>query len=131
MAAAGQAQTFPLPIFAAATQSVAVGAARFLGTAGRAAAPAGEVHGTPSPAATFHPTNERTDVTPPKRFKDPADLTPAEALAHHRTGDLPETKKYRAARNRALTDAGLEADREEPKDDDEKSPADHLKEISK
>jgi hypothetical protein len=68
---------------------------------------------------------------PPERYKSDADLSPAEHAArqqaHHRGKPEPkfETDEYRAARRKALEDAGLEPDRDPAVDLEDMSPEDH------
>jgi hypothetical protein len=70
-------------------------------------------------------------VTPPERFKQPADLSIDEILEHRRTGELPETDAYRQARRDALERAGLERDDPAPKDLAAMTPADHAQHFNR
>ncbi len=69
-------------------------------------------------------------MSAPRRFKPRDEWGVEEILHHKRTGEEPESEEYRAARNKALEDAGLEADRDaEPKPLEEMEPADHFQQI--
>jgi hypothetical protein len=68
---------------------------------------------------------------PPKRFKDPGEMTVAEHAEHQRTGTVPETDEYREAVKDALDDAGLEPTDDELKDIEDMTPDDHFKQIKR
>jgi len=71
-----------------------------------------------------------TGKTPPPRFKEIEDFTPAEHMEHRRSGAVPETPEFIAYRGQVLADAGINDD-SQPKALEDMSPAEHLDRIQK
>ena len=70
-----------------------------------------------------------TDKTPPRRFKELAELTPSEHMERKRSGVIPETDQFIKYRAQVLADAGIEDDTQKSVED--MTVEDHLKRIRK
>lgn len=67
---------------------------------------------------------------PPRRHKQPEEMTPADWDQYRRTRQMPETDEYRQARREHLRAGGFEAD-DDPEDKplEEMTPEDHYQRI--
>jgi hypothetical protein len=59
------------------------------------------------------------------RFKSDEEMSIEDWISFHNTGKRPEREEYVQRRRKALEDAGLEPDREEPKSIEEMDIPDH------